>query len=241
MFLRLVCTSFLLTSAAAAGINWKSVWLEPRIPVVVTAGETKPYTVMGLNGADITADLTKSPYLKISSTDPDVLAIDPVKGLFIGKKAGHADVRIQFSEVSALVSAFVQEPAASAAAVSSRSSLDGVWRAEFTGPLGERPKMVSEIVFSLQSTASSLTGTVHADHWPGDAAISDGRVDGDRVRFTMTGHLPFEANGVTGYPKLCFDGVRTGADMKIELRWTEAQSACSEGRLLPMTAKRIGD
>src|SRR5260370_24868972 len=50
----------LFTGMAFSGINWKAVWLEPRTPVVLTVGETQPYTVMGLNGADVKAELTKS-------------------------------------------------------------------------------------------------------------------------------------------------------------------------------------
>jgi hypothetical protein len=105
--------------------------------------------------------------------------------------------------------------------------------------------MVSEIVFALNSSGGALTGTVHAAYWPGDADVSDGKVAGDRVTFTMTGHSPFQVgrNGamLIGYPKLCFTGVGKGDDMKIELRWSEARSACDEGQLLPMVAKKVAD
>jgi hypothetical protein len=37
---RLACIPLLFIGVAAAGINWKSVWVEPRTPVVLTAGET---------------------------------------------------------------------------------------------------------------------------------------------------------------------------------------------------------
>jgi len=59
-----------LFGMAVAGINWKAVWLEPRTPVILTVGEKQQYTVMGLNGADVKADLTKSPYLTIRSPIP---------------------------------------------------------------------------------------------------------------------------------------------------------------------------
>jgi hypothetical protein len=233
----------LSTRMALAGINWKAVWLEPRTPVVLTVGETKPYTVMGLNGADVKADLTKSQYLKITSSDPDVLFIDQEKGVFVGKQQGHVDIHISFSEASDMVPAFVREPKTDSAAAQANSTnkIDGVWKAVFTGPMGERPKMVSEIVFDVTATGNSLTGIVHAASWPGDAAMSDGRIDGDRVTFTMTGHLPFQANGVTGYPKLCFTGTRQGDEMKIDLRWHEAERSCEGGKLLPMAAKKIPD
>ena len=100
----------LFIGVAVAGINWKAVWLEPRMPVILTAGETKPYTVMGLNGADIKADLTKSPYLKIMSSDSGVLEIDQKNAAFVGKKPGHVEIRISFSEATAIVQATVKAP-----------------------------------------------------------------------------------------------------------------------------------
>lgn len=72
MPLRLAWVCLLFVGMDSGGINWKSVWLEPRTPVILKVGETKPYTVMGLNGADVKADLTKSPYLKITSSDSGV-------------------------------------------------------------------------------------------------------------------------------------------------------------------------
>jgi hypothetical protein len=101
--------------------------------------------------------------------------------------------------------------------------------------------MVSEIAFALDSSGSALSGVVHAAYWPGDAAVSDGKVDGDRITFTMTGHLPFNANGVTGYPKLCFTGVRNGGEMKIDLLWTESRNTCDKGKLLPMAGRKVTD
>ncbi len=242
MFLRLASFCLLFSGVAVAGINWKSVWLEPRTPVVlITVGETKPFTVMGLNGADVKADLTKSQYLKITSSDTSILEIDQASGTFIGRKPGHVDIRISFSEASDMVPAFVRPATTDTATAENIPGLDGVWRAVFTGPMGERPKMVSEIVFTLNSIGTDLTGIVHAAVWPGDAPVTDGRIDGDKVTFSMTGHLPFQANGVEGYPKLCFTGTRNGDDMKIGLLWTVARSACKDGKLLPMAAKRVAD
>ena len=101
--------AFLFTRAAMAGINWISVWLAPRTPVVMNIGETRPYTVMGLNGANIEAELTHSQYLKIASSDPDVIEIDPKQSAFIAKKAGQVEIRIAFSEAKAVIKAVVRE------------------------------------------------------------------------------------------------------------------------------------
>jgi hypothetical protein len=97
----------------------------------------------------------------------------------------------------------------------------------------------------VNSEGKALTGTVHAADWPGDAAISDGTIEGDRVSFQMVGHLPFQAGRpgamVTGYPKLCFSGVRHEDAMKIELLWTEAGRSCESGSVLSMAARKLSD
>ena len=235
--LRIACISLLLSSAALAGINWKSVWIEPRMPVVLTVGEAKPFTVMGRNGMEVTSDLTRSPYLVISSSDPEILAIDRERGTFMGKKPGHAEIRVVFSDAGETVAAFVRPANGGARS----NSVDGVWKAVFTGDRGEQPKMVPEIVFVLDGSGGALTGTVHAAAWPGDGAVTDGKIDGDRITFSMTGHLPSTANGAAGYPKLCFTGVRSGGEMAMELVWTQSGSACDVGRSLPMAGKRVHD
>jgi hypothetical protein len=75
--------------------------------------------------------------------------------------------------------------------------------------------------------------------------ISNGTLNGDQVSFEMVGDSPFQAGRpgamVTGYPKLCFTGIRHGDDMKIDLLWTEARSSCQNGKLLPMAGKRLAD
>jgi hypothetical protein len=77
--------------------------------------------------------------------------------------------------------------------------LDGVWKAVFTGPTGERPKMVSEMVFIFRVDVNKLTGIAHMSYWPGDTEISDGKVDSDRISFTALGKLPWAStsNGLT--------------------------------------------
>lgn len=98
----------LFMGMAAAGINWKAVWLEPRTPVILTVGEMQPYTVMGLDGADNRANLTKSPYLTMTSSDRNTLEIDQKNSVFIGKNTGQVEIRISFSEATAIVKAFVK-------------------------------------------------------------------------------------------------------------------------------------
>ena len=95
-------------SVTFAGINWKAVWLEaPYNPVHLKIGESRSYTVMGLNGMNTTADLTHSQWLTIVSSDSTILEIDREKAQFIGKAPGHVEIRISFSEATSIVKATV--------------------------------------------------------------------------------------------------------------------------------------
>jgi hypothetical protein len=99
-------------TTAIAGINWKAVWIEPYNPVLLAPGGVQTYKIMGLNGADVKADLTLSPYLKIVSLDPDIVEVDQTKGRLIGKHTGQTELKISFSEATSLIKVYVrnQEP-----------------------------------------------------------------------------------------------------------------------------------
>src|SRR6266481_4251285 len=98
----------LFTSTVVAGINWKAVWLDaPYNPVHLKVGDSCPYIVMGLNGADVKADLTHSQYLTIVSSDPKILEVDKENARFIGKTPGHVEIRISFSQATSIVRAVV--------------------------------------------------------------------------------------------------------------------------------------
>lgn len=106
--IRFALSALAFLAMAQGGINWKAVWLEPYNLVLIHAGEKTSYTVMGLDGANVTADLTKSPYLHISSSNADVIEVDQKDGIFVGEKQGEAEIRISFSEATALVRAQVR-------------------------------------------------------------------------------------------------------------------------------------
>src|SRR5438046_2017797 len=108
LFAAVVVLSFV--SVTFAGINWKAVWLDsPYNPVHLKVGESRSFTVMGLSGMDMKADLTHSQYLTIISSDPNVLEIDKENARFIGKTPGHVEIRISFSEATSIVQATVQD------------------------------------------------------------------------------------------------------------------------------------
>jgi hypothetical protein len=128
----------------------------------------------------------------------------------------------------------------------SANDLNGTWKAVFIGPIGERPKMVSEMVFTFQVDGNKLTGDAHIANWPGDVPISDGKIDGDRISFMVIGKLPWTSrygHGPTtsGYPKLVFNGTMSGHEMKIILNWGSILTSGEEhsGRDLDMKAKKV--
>jgi hypothetical protein len=123
----------------------------------------------------------------------------------------------------------------------------GTWKAVFTGPMEERPKMVSEMVFDFKVDAAKLTGMAHMAAWPGDAEISNGKIDGDRITFTVIGKLPWKSTSagvsVSGYPKLVFDGVLKDHIISLKLNWGSILTTGEErsGHELPMSAKKVSE
>lgn len=107
--------------------------------------------------------------------------------------------------------------------------------------------MVSEMIFNFNVDGNTVTGHAHMAAWPGDAEISNGKIHGDRITFTVLGKLPWTRSyqGVTtsGYPKLVFDGTLRGGEIMITLDWESILTTGEEetGRKLPMRAKRVGE
>ncbi len=104
------------------------------------------------------------------------------------------------------------------------ADVTGTWNANFVGSWQEWPKTVSKMIFDLKADGTTLTGMAHVGSWPGDAPISDGKIEGDRISFTVIGKLPWWSSGpqgkAGGYPKLIFKGTTiNGSDMKLTLTW----------------------
>jgi hypothetical protein len=85
------------------------------------------------------------------------------------------------------------------------NNVTGTWKAVFVNP-ESGPKTFAAVVLNLEANGEKLTGICHAGSWPGDAPISDGKLDGDRISFTVVGKLPAS----TGLPKMTFIGTRYG-------------------------------
>jgi hypothetical protein len=127
------------------------------------------------------------------------------------------------------------------------ADITGTWKAVFTGPIGERPKMVSEMIFDLHAAGDKLTGTAHMGNWPGDAPLIDGKIEGDRFSFTAIGKSPWRSKGpmgeASGLPRLTFTGTLQDTEMQLTVVWDSVMlyGNSTAGRPLDMKGKKISD
>jgi hypothetical protein len=108
--IRLLVAIGALALSTSSGVNWKTVWLEPNPISLNSPGSSVSYVVKGINGADIEADRTHNPDLKITSSDENVVAVDQASARLTGKAVGRAEIRISFSECASLITATVRDP-----------------------------------------------------------------------------------------------------------------------------------
>jgi hypothetical protein len=102
------------------------------------------------------------------------------------------------------------------------ADVSGAWKLDFTRP-HERPKMVTEIVLELTARGDEVTGVAHMGAWPGEAPLINGKLEGNRISFTVIGRHAWWSSGpmrnASGFPKLIFDGAVNGATMRLTLTW----------------------
>ena len=130
----------------------------------------------------------------------------------------------------------------------SAADVTGNWKVVFLGPPENRPKTVGSIVLDLVADRSTVTGTAHAGSWPGDTPITEGRLDGDRISFTVLGSGAWKSSGpqgqASGYPRLRFTGTVNGKEMTLTLSWDSVMIyGNSENRptVWEMHANKISD
>ena len=102
---------------------------------------------------------------------------------------------------------------AAAALAAPAADLSGTWKLRYSGPNDEGPKTVGSIILHLKVGGDALTGTAYIGLWPGEAPIADGKVDGDRITFTATGHL----SSTTGIPTCRVEASLEGDEMVLAL------------------------
>ena len=88
----------------------------------------------------------------------------------------------------------------------------------------------------------------HMGSWPGEASISDGKIDGDRISFIAIGKSPWRAGGQgwrsSGYPRLRFGGTIQHNEIKLELKWDSILiygTVGADGTLLQMEGHRLSE
>jgi hypothetical protein len=105
----------------------------------------------------------------------------------------------------------------------SATDVSGTWKGVFTEPKDQWPKTVGGMTFEITSDGTTLAGTAQVGSWPGKAPITDGKIEGNRISFTMTGDGAWRSSGpmgsFSGYPRLKFSGTVEGDEMKLTLVW----------------------
>lgn len=109
---------------------------------------------------------------------------------------------------------------AALALTASAADVAGTWKASLETPNGN-----FENTFVFKVDGAKLTGTV-SNQMSGEQAITDGKIDGDSVTFTVTSN--FNGNEF----KLNYSGKVTGSEMKLVM------SVVGRDRTFEMTAKK---
>jgi hypothetical protein len=107
---------------------------------------------------------------------------------------------------------------ASIAFGASADEITGNWKTIMVdaGP-GGRPKVAYAPSFELKVDGNKLTGFAYLTQWPGSAPISDGKVDGNRITFTLVHEMSYSTRGGTFYPKFRCEGTVHGGEMKLTM------------------------
>jgi hypothetical protein len=101
--IRVAAVLTFLAFSMPAGINWRTVWMEPNPVILQSPGSSIAYVVKGINGAeDVQYNLTHNLALKVVSSDEKIVAVDQEAARLIGKTAGHAEIRVSFSECTSI-------------------------------------------------------------------------------------------------------------------------------------------
>jgi hypothetical protein len=112
------------------------------------------------------------------------------------------------------------------------NEIQGTWATRRTGAIGERPKMIGDVLIDFKADGNQLAGVVHTGVWPGDCPITDVKLDHGRISFTATGRIPSS----TGIPILRFEGEIHDDGLKLTMR--HQIFGADNGVGLPMDAVR---
>ena len=107
------------------------------------------------------------------------------------------------------------------------SDFAGTWKVRYAGAPNTGPKTIGSMIFDFQIDGRRVSGLARIGPWPGDAPIADGRVDGDQISFTATGHL----TSTTGIPTFRLEGTLSGGELVIRLSGSGGVYEYKGGRL----------
>jgi hypothetical protein len=112
-------------------------------------------------------------------------------------------------------------------------AIRGKWTVKYASGLAMKTIGGAEFEFSVDG--STLTGNANVGFgWPGRAPVSAGRIEGDRILFTVQG----KQWSSTGYPKMLFKGTVHGDEIELTMDfYPDTTSAQPLGRT-EFTGKR---
>jgi len=120
--------------------------------------------------------------------------------------------------------------------------LSGDWDAVCVGPPGDDPNWPKALhtgiptKLYLNVSGGNISGTAVVDYWPGLSDISDGRMDGDRFSFTLTGRSPSrswspERGEVVLYPVMYIVGILRADEITYTFKWGKFQTEMNGKRV----------
>ena len=69
----------------------------------------------------------------------------------------------------------------------SAADVTGIWKVTYAGSPEYAPKTVGSMILDLKVNGNVVTGRATIGAWPGEAPISDGKIEGNHITFTATG------------------------------------------------------
>jgi hypothetical protein len=95
----------------------------------------------------------------------------------------------------------------------SAADVTGIWKVTYAGSPEYAPKSIGSMILDLKVTGNIVTGTATIGAWPGEAPISDGRIEGNHITFTATGNR----ESTTGIPTCKLDVTIQDDEMHVVL------------------------
>jgi hypothetical protein len=116
----------------------------------------------------------------------------------------------------------------------------GTWKAEMILSTSDGiPQVAYEPTFDFKVKGTELTGVARLTSWPGDAAISDGKIDSNRITFTLLHHMSYTTRGRTCYPRFRCVGTVHGNDLDLTMFHAPFDCSGIESQKWDMKGTRI--